>query len=161
MATTFTTRNQSATQPSILISVTDSSPKFQKGSYSGHPEYWKTYTHQGHTYIYTYTGGNTADCWAEFRPYLPHAGTYEVYACFFADPKNSRRVPYTIYHAGGSVTIRVDEYAANYFTWREVRLGSWNFGTGANTRVVVTDATGESYDGSTTLNVDTIKFVGK
>ena len=143
----------------IAISVTDSSPRFQKGSHSGHPEYWKTYTHQGHTYIYTYTGDDSADCWAEFRPYLPQAGTYEVYACFYADPVNSRNVPYTVYYSGGSATVYVDEYASNFFTWREVRLGSWYFDTSSSRRVVVTDATWDGYDGWMTLNVDTIKFV--
>ena len=101
------------------------------------------------------------DCWAEFKPYLPQAGEYEVYACFFADPQNSTRVPYTVYHANGATTIRVNEHASNYFTWREVKLGSWYFTTGANMHVLVTDATGEGYDKSTTLNIDTIKFVRK
>jgi hypothetical protein len=92
-----------------------------------------------------------SDCWAEFRPYLSQAGEYEVYVCFYADPQNSRKVPHTVYYHGGSTTILVDQ--------KEVKLGTWKFKAGAETRVVVTDATGESYDGYTTLNVDTIKFV--
>jgi len=147
-----------------IVSVTDPSPWFDKGSNSGHPEYWKTYTYSGHTYIWTYVGGmlgnpSQPDCWAKFRPYLSQAGRYDVYALFYADPQNSRKVPHTIYYDGGSTTTTVDEYAPNYFTWREVRLGTWNFKAGADTLVVVTDATGEPYNGTTTLNVDTIKFV--
>jgi hypothetical protein len=141
----------------IRITVSDSSPQFAKGSNSGHPEFWKTYTHQGHLYIYTYTGA-TVDCWAQFRPTLPVSGTYDVYACFYADPQNSARVPHTVYFSGGSAVVNVNQYAPGYFTWREVRLGSWYFAAGTTGRVVVTDATGESYNGTTTLNVDTIVF---
>ena len=157
---------------SPAVSCRDSSPYFTKGSNSGHPEYWNKYTYDGtapgsyngHTYIWTYVGGMTGnpsepDCWAEFKPYLPQAGEYEVYACFYGDPLNSKKVPHTIYYNSGSATVTVNQYASEYFTWKEVKLGTWNFNAGADTRVVVTDATGEPYDGSTTLNVDTLKFV--
>lgn len=154
------------------VSVRDSPPYFMKGSYSGHPEYWHTYTYDGtpdgvyngHTYIWTYVGGmpgnpSEPDCWAEFKPHLSLAGRYDVYVRFYADPQNSHRVPYTVYYDGGSVTVKVDQYAFGYFTWREVKLGTWDFAKGPDTRIVVTDATGEPYDGTTTLNVDTIRFV--
>jgi parallel beta-helix repeat protein len=153
------------------VSVKDSSPYFTKGSNSGHPERWHTYIYDGtpdgdyngHTYIWTYVGGmpsnhSEPDCWAEFRPHLSQAGRYDVYACFYADPKNSHTVPHTIYYSGGLITVQVDQYAPEYFTWREVKLGTWNFDAGSSTRIVVTDATGEPYDGTTTINVDTVKL---
>jgi len=154
------------------VSVRDSSPYFAKGSNSGHPEYWHTYTYDGtpdgvyngHTYIWTYVGGmpsnpSEPDCWAEFRPHLSQAGRYDVYACFYADPQSSHRVPHTVYYSRGSTTVIVDQYAPNYFTWRKVKLGTWDFAAGSDTRVVVTDATGEPYNGTTTLNADTLEFV--
>jgi len=151
----------SATSEKTTISVTDSSPWFTKGSNSGHPEYWHSYTYGGHTFIWTYVGGmpgnpSQPDCWAEFRPYLSQAGEYDVYACFYADPTQSTQVPYTIYYQGGSTTVRVNQYSSSWWIWKEVKLGTWNFLPGANTYVKVTDATGEPYDGSITLNVDTI-----
>ncbi|MHA1235521.1 MAG: golvesin C-terminal-like domain-containing protein [Promethearchaeota archaeon] len=146
------------------VSVTDPSPYFTKGSYSGHLEYWYTYIHNGHEYIWTYIGGmennpSQPDCWAEFKPYLPQAGKYEVYSCFYADPQNSDDVPHTIYYDGGSTTIPVSQNAPNYFTWTRYKLGTWDFAAGESSRVVITDANGEIYDGYTTLNADTIEFV--
>ena len=155
----------SATDEKLTISVTDPSPWFTKGSYSGHPEYWNYYPDEYEPiYIWTYVGGTSddpsePDCWAEFRPYLSQDGEYDVYACFYADLQNSHIVPHTICYDGGSTTILVDQYASDYFTWREVKLGTWNFNAGADTCVVVTDATGESYDGYTTLNVGSIMFL--
>jgi parallel beta-helix repeat protein len=153
-----------ATSEKTTIYVTDSSPWFTKGSNSGHPEYWHSYTYSGHTYIWTYVGGMSGnpsqpDCWAEFRPYLSQSGQYDVYVCFYADPQNSHQVAHIIYYDGDSTTVNVDQYASSYFTWREVKLGTWNFLSGANACVKITDATGEPYDGYRTLNVDTVKFV--
>ncbi|KKN08829.1 hypothetical protein LCGC14_1052760 [marine sediment metagenome] len=145
------------------VSVRDSSPYFTKGSNSGHPEYWHTYIHDGHEYLWTYIGGMTndpsqTDSWAEFRPYFPQAGRYEVYSSFYADPESSDRVPHIIYYDGGSTTVDVNQYASNYFTWTRYKLGTWDFASGASSRVVITDANGDPYDG-TTLNADTIEFV--
>ena len=71
------------------------------------------------------------------------------------------KITYYIYYQGGSTKVSVNQYSSSWWTWKEVKLGTWNFPSGANTYVKVTDATGETYDGYTTLNVDTIKFVKK
>ena len=155
-----------ATDEKSIITCNDSAPWFSKGSYSGHPEYWHSYTYNGHTYTWTYVGGMTGnpsqpDCWAKFQPYLSQSGDYDVYACFYADPQNSQIVPYKVFFNSGSQTIQVNEYAPSYFTWTEVKLGTWNFPAGLEASVLVTDATGEPYDGIKTLNIDTIKFIHK
>ena len=150
------------------VYVTDSSPWFTRGivntTNSCRVGSWHSYTYQGHTYLWTYVGGMSSnkwdpDCRAEFVPYLSQTGTYDVYAYFYADPQNSRQVPFTVYYNGGHTTVLVDQWAPNYLTWREVKLGTWNFTKGEDARVVVTDATGETYDGNKTLNIDTIQWV--
>jgi len=138
------------------VTVTEEAPWFTKGCISG-GDYWWTWTYNEHTYIFTYVGG--PDCWAEFRPYLSQSGTYDVYVSFYADPKSSTQVPYTVYYDGGSTTIDVNQYSTSYYTWREVKLGTWSFDSGGNAAVRVTDHTGEPYDGVLNFNVDTIRFV--
>ncbi len=150
------------------VYVTDSSPWFTRGitntTNSCRVGSWHPYTYSGHTYLWTYVGGMSSnkwdpDCRAQFVPYLSQTGTYDVYAYFYADPQNSRQVPFTVYHDGGYTTVLVDQYAPNYLTWKQVKLGTWNFTKGGDARVVVTDATGEPIDGYTTLNIDTIRWV--
>jgi len=143
----------------VQITTSDPAPRFTKGSFSGNPQYWHSYSYKGHSYIWTYTGGSSPDCWAEFRPGFSSPGTYAVYALFYADAQNSKHVPYTVYHAVGSTVVYVDEYEPNkYFIWREAYLGTWYFNAGPGSKVAVNDATGDGYNGSTTLNVDTIVF---
>lgn len=163
--TDFITAHQGGqTQEKAVVTATDALPWFAKGSCTGHPEYWKTYTYSGHTYIYTYVGGlvsdpSKPDCWAKLRPYVFRPGTYDVYARFYADPESSTKVPYTVYYGGGSATVRVNQYSGSWWTWREVKLGTWDFPAGGEACVMVTDATGEPFDNTTTFNVDTIAFV--
>jgi len=146
----------------VEITVTDSGPSFSKGSYSGHPEYWSTDTHEGRTFITAYTRGDSPDCWAEFRPSLPSAGTYSVVALFYGCPTNSPSVYYTVHHSGVQTRVQVTQYfpefAGKYYTWREVVVGMWEFDGTESERVVVTDATGDAYDGATTLNLVGIRF---
>jgi len=153
----------SAISEKTTISVTDSSPWFTKGSYSGHPEYWYSHAYSGHDYISTYVGGMSGnpsqpDCWAKFQPYLSQSGEYDVYAYFYACKDTSTKVPFTIYYSGSSTTIRVDQYSSSP-AWKEVKLGTWNFDAGDNTYIMVTDATGETYNGVTGLTIGAVKFV--
>ena len=146
----------------VEVTVTDAAPDFSKGSYSGHPEYWSTDTHEGRTFITAYTQGNSADCWAEFQPSLPSAGTYSVIALFYGCPTNSLSVQYTIHHSGVQTDVPVNqcfpELAGEYYNWREVVVGMWEFDGSGSERVVVTDATGDSYDGTTTINLAGVRF---
>ena len=152
-----------ATGERTYISVTDPSPWFTKGSNSGHPEYWYPHTYQGHDYISTYVGGmpgnpSQPDCWAKFKPYLAHSGKYKVYAYFYACKDTSTKVPFIVKYDGGSTTIRVNQYSSSP-AWKEEYLGTWNFAAGESTYVMVTDATGEPYDGIKGLTIGAIKFV--
>gem|GEM_PF-1616015 len=146
------------------VSVTDPLPYFGKGSNTGPADYWYAHTYEGHDYISTYVGGQIddptkPDYWAEFRPYLSEAGDYEVYAYYYGCPDTSEHVPFTIHHAGGSEVVTVNQKTASA-TWKQTYLGTWTFAAGADTRIVVTDATGEPYDGITELTIGSVEFVG-
>ena len=166
--TAYTVANWRAsctTAPRNPVYVTDPSPWFTKGSNSGHPEYWIEGSHDDRPYLLTYIGGMPGDpwetdCWAEFKPYLSQSGEYDVYTYFYADPSECSHVPYTIHYDGGSETIEVNQYSSSSWTWKKVWLGRWNFATGADTSVIVTDATGEPYGQPyQTLKISAIEWV--
>lgn len=155
----------SAPQP-LVVSAADAAPRFTRGCESS-VDQWRGYTTpNGHTYIWTFVGGKAGDpaqpdCWAEYSSVIPASGEYDVYAWFYADPQNSTRVPFAVIRESGTEQVEVDQRASEYFTWREVKLGTWVFATSEVVRVRVTDASGEPYDGNTTMNVDTVVFVRK
>ncbi len=143
------------------ITVTDTSPWFTNGCNSG-GDYWWSHSFEGHDYISTYVGGmvsdpDQVDCWATFKPYLASAGVYRVYASFYACADTSTIVPFSVTHAGGTATTTVNQYSASP-TWKEVKLGAWEFDAGEMSEVTVTDATGEPYDEVKGLTIGTVKF---
>ena len=156
----------SATSEKTVIFVTDPSPWFTKGSYSGHPEYWWWHTYNGFDYISTYVGGmswlggspSEPDAWAQFKPYLSESGHYDVYAYFYACVDTSTRVPFTVCHSGGSTKVTVNQYSSSP-TWKEEYLGRWYFAAVSGTSVMVTDATGEPFDNITGLTIAAVQFV--
>ena len=144
-------------------SVAHPSPWFKRKSNSGHPQYWYPHTYNGNVYISTYVGGMSGnpwqpDCWAEFKPFLTQSGTYQVNLQFYACQDTSQLVRFTIYHSSGSDIVIVNQYSSSP-AWTQVSLGTWNFNSGANTRIVVTDATGEPYNGITGLTIGRVEFV--
>jgi len=152
----------------LSINVMDKFPWFIKGqigqSDNGYwnctTQWWRYYTYEGITYLYTWSNGSETNYWAGFRPFLAHSGVYEVYTEFFADPENSSHVPYIIYHKNGRDVVYVDQYSDQYFDRRTVYLGTYEFESGLNAYVMITDATGDS-PGSKTIKIDTVYFVYK
>lgn len=70
-----------------------------------------------------------------WKPALPVAGKYEVFAWWSAAWDRATNAPYTIYAKDGPVTIRVSQ---NKNGGRWVSLGTYEFGAGT-TRIVLSD----------------------
>lgn len=91
---------------------------------------------------YTLANGATIDYWARwFSPNLPSTGQYEVevYLTTSSNPGNrTHAARYEIYHQSGSEVVVVDQHAISSNTW--VSLGRYNFTSGTNGFVLVSDA---------------------
>lgn len=86
---------------------------------------------------------------AEYRPDVPVTGDYQVLAWWVSHPNRASDAPYTIRHAGGSTTVRVDQRGqARSLSDRErpgvwVDLGTYRFEAGsAGTVELSNDADG-------------------
>jgi lysophospholipase L1-like esterase len=73
------------------------------------------------------TSGGTPSAEVEWRPDLPAAGEYEVCVHYVAGPNRADNAPFTVHHAGGSVTVAVNQQV-NDSTW--VSLGTYSFDAG-------------------------------
>jgi len=81
---------------------------------------------------------------------VPEPGTYEVYAWWWASDWRPPDVPYTIHHADGETTVRVDQ-RANGAQWN--LLGAFSFDEGGS--VVVSDDVSSGKD----IVADAIRLV--
>lgn len=113
-----------------------------------------------HTY-WTYATDGAAENSATWRPNIPSAGRYRVYAyipqgCRLASPPyTSTKASYRITHAGGMDTTVVDHTTAT--EW--VDLGAYQFNQGVNGAVELYDTTGEPLSAGKILFFDAIKWV--
>jgi alpha-L-rhamnosidase len=73
---------------------------------------------------------------ATFRPNLPASGRYKVYAHWTSHANRATNSPYTIYHAKGQETIRVNQ-EKNGGKW--ILLGEYDFTSGTSGYVVLTN----------------------
>jgi len=133
---TMTTDTYSFTTATAVIIVIDNMDTgfstvgkwhLYEGSY--HPYY-------GSSFVYNESGvGNDR---AIFTLDIPIAGNYEVFAWLGSDPTGAPNCPFTINHADGSTTIRIDltDSAINGL-W--VNLGIYRFTQGTSGTVVVFD----------------------
>ena len=104
----------------------------------------------GYRWANTCATGTTA--WASYRPNLPAAGEYPVYA--WARP-GSDRVPqlYRVHHAGGVTDVRVDHrQVGNGWVW----LGNFWFEAGTNGCVNISNYA-PGFDGRTII-ADAVRF---
>jgi hypothetical protein len=114
----------------------------------------------GHTY-WTYATDGAAENSATWRPQIPAAGMYRVYAhipqgCGLASPPYaSTQARYSIAYAGGSNSVVVDHNTAN--SW--VDLGAYQFDQGTDGAVELSDATGEPLSAGKVLFFDAVKWV--
>jgi hypothetical protein len=115
----------------------------------------------GHTY-WTYATNNQAESTnsATWRPNLPSAGVYHVYAhipqgCgLLPPPYASARAEYLVTYAGGTTEVTVDQNTAT--AW--VDLGAYQFDKGTSGRVALSDLTGEPFDQQKVVFFDAIRW---
>jgi Tfp pilus tip-associated adhesin PilY1 len=107
--------------------------------------------HEDHYYL-AHNEGNYTASW---KPYVP-GGTYKVYARWHTESHRSKYVPYTIAHAGGNTTVKVDQ-TSNGGNWYELGIFTFNSGIAQVSMNVYVDEEWE--DGNGTACADAIKFV--
>ena len=73
---------------------------------------------------------------ATFRPNLPTGGRYKIFARWTAHANRARNAPYTIHHANGQDTVRVNQ-EQNGGKW--MLLGEYDFAPGTAGHVVLTN----------------------
>jgi RHS repeat-associated protein len=95
----------------------------------------------------TGTGADTVT----FTPALPTAGRYKVYARWSDNYNRASDAPYTVHHAGGQTTVRVNQ-KVNGGIW--IELGSFDLAPGQNHRVVLSDDANSS-----NVAADAVRFV--
>ena len=77
-----------------------------------------------------------------WRPDIPQAGTYDVYAWWKASSSNVTNAKYTVYYDSGSESIEVNQ-EINGGQWN--KLGTYSFASGTSGYVVLSN---ENYDGT-------------
>jgi hypothetical protein len=114
----------------------------------------------GHT-DWTYATDGAAENSATWRPNIPSAGVYRVYAhipqgCGLAPPPYATtQARYGIAYAGGSASRMVDQNTAS--EW--VDLGAYPFEQGSGGAVELYDNTGESLAAGRVIFFDSVKWV--
>jgi len=87
----------------------------------------------------TTSGAGGAPAEVEWRPDLPQAGEYEVAVHYVSGTNRATDAPFTVHHAGGSVTVPVNQQINNS-TW--VRLGRFSFDAGSGGYVKLSNTAG-------------------
>jgi hypothetical protein len=108
-------------------------------------EYWHEAEigHDRHIYwTWTVSAEQGEDCWAEWRPKLPQAGLYEVFAYIPARYATTRQARYRVSHRRGTAEVVVDQYA---YSNEWAPLGTYAFSTVQPAMVRLSDLTGEPY----------------
>ena len=88
---------------------------------------------------------------AIWTPTLAAPDSYDVYASWAPSVIYATDAPYTVYHAGGSTTVRVDQ---RFVTNRWYHLGRFDLAPGMNHRVELTDDAGGTF-----VAADAVDFV--
>jgi murein DD-endopeptidase MepM/ murein hydrolase activator NlpD len=125
----------------LEITVDDAEEVFVRSE----SEYWHEadYGYKGHTYwTWTVSEEQGEDCWAEWRPKLPQAGLYEVFAFVPRRYATTRSARYQITHRRGVDVVTVDQ-SQYYDEW--VSLGAYAFSIVQPAYVRLGDVTGEPY----------------
>jgi hypothetical protein len=145
----------------IIVDDQSPSPQFTKGCAAGSPcPYWypANLGYQNHMY-WTYVWGDVEDYWARWRPTIPETGFYELYVWIPNQYATSWFTPYTVYHADGQRTVRVDQRGLqDSYANQWVSLGVYRFAAGTSGSVRVVDATGEAYSTYRRVGVDVIRL---
>ena len=108
-------------------------------------EYWHEAEigHDKHIYwTWTVSADQEEVCIAEWRPKLPQAGLYEVFAYIPACYATTRQARYRVTHRRGTAEVVVDQYA---YSNEWVSLGTYAFSVVQPAVVRLSDLTGEPY----------------
>ena len=97
-------------------------------------------TKQRHALSVDHAPAGDGSATATFRPNLPIGGKYKVLARWTAHPNRATNAPFTIHHANGRDTVRVDQ-EENGGKW--VVLGIYQFSSGTAGHVVLTNEANE------------------
>ncbi|MDB6078409.1 MAG: inverting alpha-L-rhamnosidase, partial [Akkermansiaceae bacterium] len=98
---------------------------------------------------FRYAAAGNGSSKADFRPTLPAAGSYKVYAWWTTHTNRATNTPFTIHGADGSTTVAVNQELSGG-TWN--LLGTFNFKAGTTGYVTITNAANEY------VIADAIKF---
>jgi hypothetical protein len=94
----------------------------------------------GLTGDYIWHAAGTGTCTATWTPDVPSNDTYNVYAWWKAGSNRATDSPFTIYHAGGSTTVRINQEIGGS-QWNY--LGNFSFVAGTSGSVVLSDDANE------------------
>lgn len=132
---TFTTAPP-ATVADVIVDDADALTVGAWTTTAASPGYWGT--------GYRYASPGTGAKYVEFRPSLPHDGSYAVAVWYVASAPGGNRTTnaqHLVSHASGTPTLGVNQ-EANGSQW--VLLGTWPFAAGTDGYVRVTDVMPES-----------------
>jgi len=127
--------------PTTQVTVEETSEAFVRSE----SEYWHEAEigHGQHVYwTWTVSADQGEDCRAEWRPKLPQAGLYEVFAYIPARYATTRQARYRVSHRRGTTEVVVDQYAHSN-EWAP--LGTYAFSAVQPAAVRLSDLTGEPY----------------
>jgi len=146
----YSTQGGSSTE----VVVDDQSGGFTK---YGPANYWwqASIGYASHLW-YTYVNGTTQSNYARWKPTLPSAGNYTVYAYIPSNYATSQQAKYRVYHNGASNTSTVNQNSY-YNAW--VSLGTHYFSANGTEYVELADATGEAASTMRMVGFDAVKFV--
>ena len=109
----------------------------------------------GHTR--TVAAKSTADAFAKYVPEIPETDYYAVYISYLQSEKNATDASYTISHAGGQTTFRVNQSIGGG-TW--IYLGTFKFEKGKHPErgmVLLANSSGEP---GKMISADAVRFGG-
>lgn len=89
-----------------------------------------------------------------WTPTIPERGDYAVYVTYTTMPASIDDAQYTVYHAGGHTTFKVNQQMGGG-TW--VYLGTFTFSQGTESKVVLTNL---SNDTTGVITADAVRFGG-
>jgi hypothetical protein len=146
--------SQGTPPPTSEVIVDNTSSGFTR---YGPPEYWYTgNVGYGGTVTYTYANGSTVSNYARWKPVLPSAGNYTVYAYIPSNYASSQQASYRIFHNGVNNYATVNQ---NIHSNVWVSLGVHYFSANGTEYVELTDATGEALSLSRMIGFDALRFV--
>ncbi len=105
-------------------------------------------------YRYAYINSTGTSAWAIYRPNIPVAGFYPVYAWTRSGSDRVRQL-YRVYHSGGVTDVRVNhERVGLGWVW----LGTYYFEAGTNGSVNISNYAPGSYLSTDVIIADAIRF---